>query len=65
MTVAEADDILGMTPDRLIEFISECRRNKTLSTMVHRANAALLGDDPEAKGRARAVLERIGLLEVH
>lgn len=64
MTVAEADDILGMTPDRLIEFISESRRNKTLSTMVQRANVALLGDDPEAKGRARAVLSRIGLLEV-
>ena len=64
MTVAEADDILGMTPDRLIEFISESRRNKTLSTMVQRANAALLGDDPEAQGRASAVLARLGLLDV-
>ena len=65
MTVAEADDILGMTPDRLIEFISESRRNKTLSTMVQRANAALLGDDPEAQGRASAVLSRMGLLDVY
>jgi len=64
MTVAEADDILGMTPERLVEFINESRRNKTLSTMVQRANAALLGEDEDARGRARAVLSRVGLLDV-
>jgi hypothetical protein len=64
MTVAEANSILGMTQERLVEFISECRRNKTLSTMVQRANAALLSDDAEASGRARAVLARMGLLNV-
>lgn len=64
MTVAEANDILGMTPDRLIEFISESRRNRTLTTMVQRANAALMGDDPEASSRAGAVLARMGLLHV-
>lgn len=64
MTVAEAENILGMSTERLMEFISECRNNKTLSTMVQRANAALLGEDPDASRRARAVLERMGLLDV-
>lgn len=64
MTVAEADSILGMTPDRLANFIAESRNNKTLSSMVQRANAALLGNDTAARDRAQAVLAKLGLLEV-
>lgn len=64
MTVAEADSILGMTQDRLNDFIAESRSSKTLSGMVQRANAAILGDDAEASNRAKAVLARMGLLDV-
>lgn len=64
MTVAEADNILGMAPEKLLEFIAECRRNRTLSTMVKRANQALLSEDPDTRWRARAVLERMGLLDI-
>lgn len=61
MTMAEADNILGMAPDRLHEFMAECRANKTLSTIIKRANAAILGDDLAARDRARRVLQRMGL----
>lgn len=64
MTISEANSILGMTPERLTEFMAESRRNKTLSAIVKRANASLLGKDPDARQRASAVLARMGLLDV-
>lgn len=64
MTVAEADHILGMTPDRLNDFITENLRAKKLSALVRGLNDALACDDPYIQSRARAVLQRIGLLDI-
>ena len=55
MTKSEWADILQMSQDEVAEFISSCRENQTLSTLMKALNIeALSGDD--MAGRVLALL---------
>ncbi|MEL6954023.1 MAG: hypothetical protein AAFN09_09735 [Pseudomonadota bacterium] len=59
MTKSEWADILQMSQDEVAEFISSCRENQTLSTLMKALNIeALSGDD-----MAGRVLAHLGFTE--
>ncbi|MFC2980382.1 hypothetical protein [Roseicyclus marinus] len=62
MRLPNSDDILGVAPEAVPEFIQRHAGKKTLSRMVKQLNAELLGGDAVARARAEQALNHLGLL---